>query len=347
MPFVTVRNVAHYYEWVTSQGETPTGKPVMLFVHGWGGSARYWEATAQVLCDRFDCLLYDLRGFGRSRNSADASRSTKALLQSDYSVETYADDLALLLDTFDLDRVWLHAHSMGTSIATVFIAKHPERVERAILACAGVFKYEKLAFALFHRFGGYVVKLRPDWLRKIPFANRMFMARFLHKALPDNESQAFLEDYLMADNDAALGTLYSAVSQQAAEEMPGYFASLKPPTLLISGEHDIIIPAELGINAARLNPSVIHYSVLASTAHFPMLEDPKTYRATINGFLNASAESLAASRATGLATSQAVTPDAPESLETEVVSLATAQATDGDSNRSGTDVAPGAASFAG
>lgn len=345
MPLVTVRNVAHYYEWVTSQGETPTGKPVMLFVHGWGGSARYWEATAQALCDRFDCLLYDLRGFGRSCNSADASRSTKALLQSDYSVETYADDLALLLDKFDLERVWIHAHSMGTSIATVFIAKHPERVERAILTCAGVFKYEKLAFALFHRFGGYVVKLRPGWLRKIPFANRMFMARFLHKALPDNESQAFLEDYLMADNDAALGTLYSAVSQQAAEEMPGYFASLKPPTLLISGEHDIIIPAELGVNAARLNPSAIRYSVLANTAHFPMLEDPTIYQATIDGFLNASVESLAEIAVTSLVTSQA--DAATESQQAEATPLSTTSVNDGDSNRSGTDVAPGTASFAG
>lgn len=194
MPFVSVRNVAHYYEWITSRGETPTGKPVMVFVHGWGGSSRYWEETARALCDRFDCLLYDLRGFGRSRDpdrSQSGDRSSKASLEADYSVNTYAEDLATLLDAFGLERVWLHAHSMGTSIATVFLAQYPNRVERAILACGGVFKYEKLAFAVFHRFGGYVVSLRPAWLRKIPWANRLFMARFCTKPCPTARAKPF------------------------------------------------------------------------------------------------------------------------------------------------------------
>jgi pimeloyl-ACP methyl ester carboxylesterase len=292
MPFVSVRNVAHYYEWITSRGEAPTGKPVMVFVHGWGGSSRYWEATARVLCDRFDCLLYDLRGFGRSRGGVTSASSSKASLQAEYSVSTYADDLLNLLDELGLAQVWLHAHSMGTSIATVFLAQYPDRVERAILTCGGVFNYERLAFAMFHRFGGYVVSLRPAWLRKIPWANRVFMARFLHKALPDSESQSFLEDYLVADNNAALGTLYSAVSQQAAEDMPGCFAAIKTPTLLLSGEHDIIIPAKLGASAAKCNPTAIRYHVLPATAHFPMLEEPAAYQAEVDAFLAASIDDV-------------------------------------------------------
>ncbi len=286
MPFVAVRNVAHYYEWITSRGETPTGKPVMVFVHGWGGSARYWEATARRMSDRFDCLLYDLRGFGRSHSKPAATPDFPfANYPKDYSVDSYAADLLALFEVLHLDRVWLHAHSMGTSIATVFLAQHSARVEQAILTCGGIFKYEKLAFAAFHRFGGYVVKLRPAWLSKIPFANRMFMARFLHQALPDGESQAFLEDYLMADQAAALGTLYSVVSQQAAEEMPSRFRAIDVPTLLLSGEHDIIIPPELGANAAQVNPQRIQYEVLAGTAHFPMLEDPIAYQRCVDQFL--------------------------------------------------------------
>lgn len=65
MPLIKIRGVEHFYEWIRNQsGKT---KPVMVFVHGWAGSGRYWESTAEALADDFDCLLYDLRGFGRSR----------------------------------------------------------------------------------------------------------------------------------------------------------------------------------------------------------------------------------------------------------------------------------------
>ncbi len=68
MPYANVRGFNHYYEWLTEAADQkPSGKPVLVFIHGWGGSARYWESTAREFCDRFDCLLYDMRGFGRSR----------------------------------------------------------------------------------------------------------------------------------------------------------------------------------------------------------------------------------------------------------------------------------------
>ena len=75
MSYTNVRGFNHYYEWLTESGkQEPSGKPVLVFVHGWGGSARYWESTARALSDRFDCLLYDMRGFGRSRsNTSEAS----------------------------------------------------------------------------------------------------------------------------------------------------------------------------------------------------------------------------------------------------------------------------------
>ena len=63
---INVRGVEHYYQWIAEPEKSET-KPVMVFIHGWGGSARYWESTAQALSDQFNCLLYDMRGFGRSR----------------------------------------------------------------------------------------------------------------------------------------------------------------------------------------------------------------------------------------------------------------------------------------
>ena len=68
MPYVSVNGVDHYYEWISSQDNPGDySKPVMVFLHGWAGSARYWESTARAIQDDYDCLLYDMRGFGRSR----------------------------------------------------------------------------------------------------------------------------------------------------------------------------------------------------------------------------------------------------------------------------------------
>ena len=274
MPTVNVRGVDHYYEWIRRSENSL--KPVMVFIHGWGGSGKYWRSTAEAIADNFDCLLYDLRGFGRSALPTEAPIG--------YAMEDYADDLAFLLDALNLKRVYLNAHSMGASIATFFLNRYSEKVQQAILTCNGIFEYNALAFAAFHKAGGYVVKFRYNWFLKFPFADRMFMARFLHRPIPKSDRVAFLEDFLMADCEAAAGTIYTSVSKQAVETMPQEFAKLTVPTLMVSGEKDIIIPAEMGRQAAALNDK-IEYVELSKTAHFPMLEDKTAYLNTIKEFL--------------------------------------------------------------
>lgn len=296
MPYITIRGVEHYYEWV-KQPSSGLAKPVMVFIHGWAGSARYWRSTANALVDEFDCLLYDLRGFGRSKGKPtiiQASESvvesqsnpekTQAIQELTYELEEYAEDLAVLLDELQLQRVYVNAHSMGASVAALFFNRYPQRVERGILTCSGIFEYDEKAFAAFHKFGGYVVKFRPKWLGKIPFVDRMFMARFLHRPIPRFERQAFLQDFLEADYDAALGTIFTSVSKAQAELMPQEFAKLQVPTLIVAGQYDQIIPAEMGRQAAALNDKV-EFVMIPDTAHFPMLEDAATYLRRVREFL--------------------------------------------------------------
>jgi pimeloyl-ACP methyl ester carboxylesterase len=287
--YLTVRGVDHYYEWL---GDDLTGilpaknevfavkdrkKPVMVFLHGWGGSARYWRSTAVALSDQFNCLLYDLRGFGRSRlpDTSDLS----------YELEEYAEDLAIFLEQLGLKTVYLNAHSMGASVATLFLNRYPEKVNKAILTCSGIFEYDEKAFNAFYQFGGYVVKFRYHWFLKVPFADKLFMSRFLHRPIAGDLSKAFLEDFLLADYEAALGTIFTSVSKKAVEIMPLEFAKLTVPTLLVSGEKDIIIPANMGRKAADLNKK-IEYVEIPDTAHFPMLEDADTYLSLVRNFLN-------------------------------------------------------------
>ncbi|NEQ45827.1 MAG: alpha/beta hydrolase [Leptolyngbya sp. SIOISBB] len=283
MPYAKVFDVDHYYEWVTEHGRVPQGeKPVMVFIHGWGGSCRYWHSTAQALNAEFDCLLYDMRGFGRSPI---APENREAVLARGYELETFADDLAELLNVLGLDAVWLNSHSTGASVAVLFTNQYGDRVKQSILTCNGVFEYDQKAFEAFYKFGGYVVGFRPRWLKQIPLMPRIFMARFLSSPIPAAERAAFLEDYLEADGDVALGTIYTAVSKRATEVMPVAFAQVNVPTLLVSGQYDQITPAKLGRDAASLNPENIQYVEIENTGHFPMLEAPDVYLDAVRHFL--------------------------------------------------------------
>ncbi|MDX2273093.1 MAG: alpha/beta hydrolase [Cyanobacteriota bacterium] len=282
MPEIALRGVPHYYQWITDQGDARdplSQKPVLLFVHGWGGSSRYWQSTAHALVTSYDCLLYDLRGFGRSQAAASSPRDPI------YEMGYYAAELSDLIHQLGLGSVIINAHSMGASLATLLAARAPEQVRQLILTCSGIFAYNPVTFPLFHQIGGGVVSIRPRWLGRIPGMDRLFMARFLHRPLPFAFRQAFLEDYLNADQTTLLGTIYTAVSQQASQEMPSAFAQLGIPTLLIAGEKDIIIPTQLGQAAARLNP-IIQYVEIPRTAHFPMLEDSSAYLSIVQAFLS-------------------------------------------------------------
>ena len=298
MAHIQVRGIAHYYEWIKTPSKEGKNKPVMVFLHGWGGSSRYWESPAKALSDTFDCLLYDMRGFGRSRKlspvgngSVVAEKISSPLADEPataeeftYEMEEYADDLAGLLNALELDRVYINAHSMGASVGVFFLNSYPERVEKAILTCSGVFEYDEKSFKAFHKFGGYVVKFRPRWLYQLPFVDRMFMARFLHRPLPSAISRAFLDDFLMADYQAAVGTMITSVSEKASEVMPNEFVKLTVPTLLVAGKYDIIIPAAMGSQAAGLSEKV-EYVEIPDTAHFPMLEAPEAYLKVVREFL--------------------------------------------------------------
>lgn len=276
MPLVNVRGVDHYYEWIRTE-DNDRDKPVMVFVHGWGGSARYWRSTATALSSEYDCLLYDLRGFGRSVLPSEA-------VTTNYDLEEYAEDLIILLNTLNIDRIYLHAHSMGASIATLFINRYSDRIISAILTCNGIFEYDAKAFAAFHKFGGYVVKFRYNWFLKVPLADRMFMARFLTSPIDKGDRVAFLEDFLLANYEAAVGTIYTSVSKKAVDTMPQEFAKIPIPTLMVSGEKDIIIPAKMGKQASELNEH-IQYREIPNTGHFPMLEAKNTYLEIVQSFL--------------------------------------------------------------
>ena len=102
------------------------GAPV-VFVHGFSNDRFVWDDLARALPERFRPIGYDLRGHGDSGWS----------VECDYHPRTHARDLAEIFDALTLERAIVVGHSMGGNVATLFAAKHPERVRALALVDTG------------------------------------------------------------------------------------------------------------------------------------------------------------------------------------------------------------------
>jgi non-heme chloroperoxidase len=99
------------------------GQPVVL-IHGYPLSGRAWDRQVPVLLEAgHRVITYDRRGFGQSSQPAVG-----------YDYDTFAADLAALLDHLDLWDAVLVGHSMGTGEVTRFLATYGSaRVAKSVL----------------------------------------------------------------------------------------------------------------------------------------------------------------------------------------------------------------------
>ena len=275
MPKVSIRGVSRCYEWFKEPENSD--KPVMVFIHGWGGSSQYWRSTAEQLTENFNCLIYDLKGFGGS--------FLTDKYKGKFDLAGYVLELSELLDTLKIGGdIVLNAHSMGASIAALFTAQYPEKVRQLILNCNGVFEYDERAFSIFQKIGKGIVQFRYPWFKNIPLMDQVAISRFLYRPIKKADRQQFLEDFLIADNRAAVGTLVGAVNKEMVVRISEAFRQIQCPTLFLSGEKDKIIPAAMAKKAIALNPK-LQYVEIPQVGHFPMLESPDIYQQEIRKFL--------------------------------------------------------------
>jgi 3-oxoadipate enol-lactonase len=118
MPFAKVRDIDVYFE---RKGE---GDP-LLFISGSGGDLRVKPNQMDgPLVRQFDTLSYDQRGLGQT-SKPDAP----------YTMADYADDAAALMDCVGWKSAKVVGVSFGGMVAQEFVLRHPQKVERLILAC--------------------------------------------------------------------------------------------------------------------------------------------------------------------------------------------------------------------
>src|SRR5690349_2983470 len=102
------------------------GQPV-VFSHGWPLNADAWDPQLMLVANNgFRAIAHDRRGHGRSGQSWDNN-----------DLDTYADDLGMLLDTLDLHNVVLVGHSTGGGEVTRYIGRHgTKRIAKLVLVSA-------------------------------------------------------------------------------------------------------------------------------------------------------------------------------------------------------------------
>ena len=103
-----------------SYDESGSGVP-MLFVHGWPHNRTLWAGQLSGLPTQARCIAPDLRGFGASSQ------------RGPFTVDQYADDLAVLLEALGIDRAVICGLSMGGYVAFSLLRRHRERVRGLIL----------------------------------------------------------------------------------------------------------------------------------------------------------------------------------------------------------------------
>jgi proline-specific peptidase len=271
----------------TRQGSGPT-----LVCHPGGpGFSSTYLADLGGLDEALELVLLDPRGTGGSDPARDPSA---------YAIDDYASDLEELREHLGLEQMLLLGHSHGGVAAIAYTSRHPERVERLILAStlprhgpeqeavmqaaieqrAGEPWYEDALAALKTELEGTFVDGR-ELMELVQRMMPLYFARY------GDAERAYIEAMTGEELCVDATRLWEKEIFEHFDVRP-QLASLTMPTLVITGELDFITgpscAAELteGIPAAET-------VVLSGAGHMIFVEAPEAFRAAVLSFLGVGA----------------------------------------------------------
>ena len=255
-----------------------TGRPV-VFSHGWPLNADAWDAQMLFLLQQgFRVIAHDRRGHGRSDQPAQGN-----------DMDTYADDLAALLDALDIQGATLVGHSTGGGEVAHYIGRHgTRRIAKAVLIGA----------------------VPPTMAKSAAYPNGLPLEVFdgIRKGVADNRSQ-FYKDLAVSffgfnrpNAKVSQGTIDAFWAQGMTGGILGQYACIKEfsevdytedlkkmtvPTLILHGDDDQIVPID---NAARLSAEIAPNATLKvypGASHGMCVINADEVNADLLAFLNA------------------------------------------------------------
>jgi non-heme chloroperoxidase len=209
------------------------GQPV-VFSHGWPLSADAWEDQMFFLGERgYRCIAHDRRGHGRSSQPWTGN-----------DMDTYADDLATLVETLDLRDAVHVGHSTGGGEVARYLGRHgTKRVAKAVLISA----IPPLMLKTAANPGGLPRDVF-DGLRAGVLADRSqffkdLSAPFYGANRPGSKvSQGLRDSFWLAGMQAGFNAVYDCIKVFSETDLTEDLKKIDVPTLIIHGDDDQIVP---------------------------------------------------------------------------------------------------------
>jgi non-heme chloroperoxidase len=233
----------YYKEW-------GTGRPV-TFSHGWPLNADAWDDQMMFLASRgFRCIAHDRRGHGRSGQPWDGN-----------NLDSYADDLAALMETLDINGAIMIGHSTGGGEVARYLGRHgTARVAKAVLMSA----IPPLMLKTQANLGGLPIEVF-DGIRAGVAGDRSQYYREL--SLPfyganrpgSKVSQGVKDAFWMWSMQVGVRGAYECIKAFSETDLTQDLGKIDVPTLVLHGDDDQIVPIAA---SALLSSKLIKDAVL-------------------------------------------------------------------------------------
>jgi non-heme chloroperoxidase len=210
-----------------------TGQPI-VFSHGWPLNADAWDAQMLFLGRHgYRVIAHDRRGHGRSSQSWNGNE-----------MDTYADDLAALIETLDLKDAMLVGHSTGGGEVARYLGRHgTQRVAKAVLIGAVpplMLKTDKnpggLPISVFDQIRAGVVADRSQFFKDltIPF--------YGYNRPNAKVSQGVRDSFWLQGMQCSINGAYDCIKAFSETDFTEDLEKIDVPTLILHGDDDQIVP---------------------------------------------------------------------------------------------------------
>ena len=219
-----------------------TGQPV-VFSHGWPLSSDSWEAQMLFLASHgYRCIAHDRRGHGRSSQPWDGNE-----------MDTYADDLAALIEALGLKDVVLIGFSTGGGEVARYIGRHgTERVDKAALVSA----VPPFMLKTSDNPGGVPIEVF-DELRAGSIADRSQLYReladgpFFGNNRPGAKvSQGIRDAFWLQGLQSGHRNAFECIKAFSETDFRTDLEHFDIPTLVVHGDDDQVVPFSVGGQAS-------------------------------------------------------------------------------------------------